>query len=130
MRFRPITLVATLALIAGCASMSTGNSDRQRRSSDTITRAELEELGNYSAFDVVRRIRMQWLQPRGGRSIRGGDTLPSLFIDRRRQGVIAELRDIPADDVESMRFISASDATTQYGTGFPYGIIEVSMRRR
>ena len=40
-----------------------------------------------------------------------------------------ELALIPVSDVESIRRVSASDATTRFGTGFPAGAIEVRTRR-
>jgi len=33
------------------------------------------------------------------------------------------------DDIETMRYLSASDATIRYGTGYIGGVIEVTMRR-
>jgi len=32
-------------------------------------------------------------------------------------------------NIETMRYLSAADATTKYGTGFPGGVIEVTTRR-
>jgi hypothetical protein len=32
-------------------------------------------------------------------------------------------------NIETMRYLSAPDATTKYGTGFPGGAIEVTTRR-
>ncbi len=54
--------------------------------------------------------------------------MPVVFVDRSRRGEIRELELIAADDVERIRYISARDATTRYGTGYPGGIIEVISR--
>jgi len=32
-------------------------------------------------------------------------------------------------NIETMRLLSAPDATTKYGTGYPGGVIEVTTRR-
>jgi hypothetical protein len=34
-----------------------------------------------------------------------------------------------ADNIETMRYLSPSDATTRYGTGYAGGVIEVTLRR-
>ena len=44
------------------------------------------------------------------------------------RGQLGELRAFDADDVENMRYLSAPDATTKYGTGYLGGVLEVSMR--
>jgi hypothetical protein len=44
------------------------------------------------------------------------------------RGELSELRQFSVDDIETMRYLSATDATTKYGTGYPGGVIEVSMR--
>jgi hypothetical protein len=42
---------------------------------------------------------------------------------------LSQLRTLSVDQIEQMEFVSASDATTRYGTGHPSGIIEVTTRR-
>jgi hypothetical protein len=33
------------------------------------------------------------------------------------------------DTIEEIRYVSGSDATTRFGTGYPAGIIEIILRR-
>jgi hypothetical protein len=49
-------------------------------------------------------------------------------VDRARFGELDVLRNIAVQDVESIRFIPARDATTLYGTGYGGGVIEVTTR--
>jgi hypothetical protein len=45
------------------------------------------------------------------------------------RGGLSALDGMEIREIEEIRFISASDATTRYGTGYPGGIIEVFTRR-
>jgi hypothetical protein len=51
-------------------------------------------------------------------------------IDGSIRGELDELRSLNTDSIESMQFLSATDATTKYGTGYFGGVIEVTTRRR
>jgi hypothetical protein len=51
-------------------------------------------------------------------------------VDRSTRGDLGELRSIAVDDIETMRFLSPSDAATNYGIGYPGGVIEVTTRGR
>jgi len=42
-------------------------------------------------------------------------------------GGLDELRQFIPGNIETVRYVSAADATTKYGTGYPGGVIEVSM---
>lgn len=136
---RPLgaSLLAVTILLSACASGSgsTGTesgteSGPRRQSGNIITRAELEPLASFSAFDAVRRLRPRWLQSRGSSRVTGEALLPGLIVDRSPRGGIERLRDISAENVESIRFVPARDATTLYGTGYAGGLIEVTTRSR
>ena len=51
------------------------------------------------------------------------------FRDGRPFGALDSLHQIGAETIDVIRFHSASDATTRFGTGYPAGIIEVITRR-
>ncbi|MGI9627289.1 MAG: hypothetical protein ACR2QM_10675 [Longimicrobiales bacterium] len=125
---RAMALLLTLGLSAGaaaCASGGGGGSDSgPRRSANRITMDELAANQSEDALTAVRRLRPRWLQPRGG------SNLPVVFLDGARMGLPDSLRSISVADVDSMTFLSPSDATTRYGTNFPGGAIEVRSRTR
>jgi hypothetical protein len=123
---RKVLVIALLATaMAGCGPARTTT----RVSPNLITREQLAGLEAISAFDAIQRLRPTWLQTRGPTSLSSGPTLPRVHINQSRSGTIDELRTIPVTEVESMQFKSASDATTEYGTGYPGGVIEVATRR-
>lgn len=129
-RRRPVRtygVLAGFALLAlashGCASAS--GEGTIRRSGNVISAEELQEAAvGGDAFRVVERLRPGWLRVRSGI---GGAVI---FLNGQRYGEMDSLRTIPAGDLESARLLSAADATTLYGTGYPAGIIDLRTRRR
>lgn len=129
--FAAAILLSACASGSGSADPESGVAARPRRQSGTIiTREELAPLSSFSAFDAIRRLRPRWLQSRGSRNVTGEALLPGLIVDRSPQRGIDHLRDMSAENIESIRFISARDATTLYGTGYAGGLIEVTTRSR
>lgn len=119
-----ILLFIACTLIA-CASSGA----RPSRNSDLITAEEIEAASVSNAYDAVARLRPAFLRGRGQSSIQTpGSDLPIVYVNGLRTGTIDHLRNIPAQDVQTIRFISATDATTRYGTGHTGGIIEVTTR--
>ncbi|GMR12662.1 MAG: hypothetical protein BMS9Abin29_0853 [Gemmatimonadota bacterium] len=129
MRRLPCVVVAlSVVFSAACAPGPPGEGRRGSRGSGSITREELASLSQFSAFDVVRRLRPQWLHRRGTVNLDRNRQLPVVFVDRTERGDIRELERIPADDVERISYLSARDATTRFGTGYTRGVIEVISR--
>ncbi len=118
-----LSLLALVILGSACASSGQPGQSRPRRDRNLITAEELSELSVSSAYEAVRRLRPGWLQARG----RSG--LPVVYRNNTRWGGDPRsLENIRIDDVSEMRFLSASDATTRYGTGFTGGVILVVTR--
>jgi len=112
-------LVFGFALACASGGQSSG---RTLASRDVITAQEVADasLSTQSAYEVVQRLRPRWLRPRGG--------VPAIVINNVPSGDLERLRSISGADVSEMRYISAQDATTRWGTGFVGGAIEVIMR--
>ena len=122
-RTRFLSLLAVVILGSACASSGQPGQSRPRRSSNLITAEELSELSVSSAYEAVQRLRPAWLQARG----RSG--LPVVYRNNTRWGSDPRsLESIQIDVIREMRFLSASDATTRYGTGFTGGVILVVTR--
>ena len=123
-----VVIAMSVVLSVACASGPPGVRSGGSGGSGTITREQLAELGQFSALQVVRRLRPQWLRTRGAANFDGAQLTPVVFVDFSPRGGIRELEHISSDDVERINFMSARDATTRYGTGYPGGIIEVISR--
>ena len=119
------TMVFALALafgLVGCASAGGGGSRPAGSSTTRIVRAELAELPEMDAFQAIERLRPRWLQSRAGDSVQ-------LYVDGSRRSNVRDLQSMRINDVEQMEYMSASDATTRYGTGHAGGAVLVTTRR-
>ena len=157
MSFRRCTSVVLALVVSACASSPDtplgGNVETAaaatRGNLNLIVRAELEEAAGRTAWQVVESLRGRWLQPvrvssisvdaagaRDGRvpligdSEYSGPVFARVVVDRTPRGELQELRFMVVDNIETMRRLSASEATTRYGTGNTGGVIEVTTRGR
>lgn len=165
--------VATLIGVAPAGGQQT--SSPARRDRKVITSEEIEEAKETNAFDVVQKLRPEFLRrmaqrptlgaggtavgaggrsygatPSGGAAAGagggggGGDSpLPApdggynqpnpqptaaVFVDGTEMGGLDELRQIPTNTIEEIRYLTGSDAGMKYGPRFPAGVIEVKLK--
>ena len=109
-----------------------------RRDANLITADELIEVSDRSVFEAIQILRPGWLRKSGF-----AQELPGLIIDNQRYtstcprgpacnavdefGILQTMR---PDEVETLTLLSASDASTRWGTGYPVGAIVVRTRGR
>ena len=118
---RALMLVLALVLtVSACAAAPAGSS----RNTSVLTREEIIEADRMTALDLVQSERPQWLNRRGSRSV-SGETGIAVYLDGTRLGGTDALRDIPAINVERMRFYSEREAQFRWGVGHLHGAIEV-----
>lgn len=122
----PLTCVG---LVVGCAS---GGQSASGAGSDlaSISQEELSELSNATVLAAVRRLRPRWLQARGSSSSSLGLPQVAVVLDGFNAGGANVLGQLMVTEVERIEYLSASDATTRYGTGFAGGAIVVTRRVR
>lgn len=127
MRTLALSLVAVLSL-GGCAS-SGASTSYEGSSPDVIGPEEVrgEETRSSTAYDLVQRQRPSWMRARGS-SFSGDRPLPRVIVDGSDYGPMNALRDFRVSDIEQLRYMSASDATTRYGTGYGGGAILIDTR--
>ena len=136
MSFRRCASVVLALVVSACASSPdtplgeefATSAAASRGTSRLIVRAQLEQFEGWSAWRAVETFNRLWLQPRGG-SLISGPSYARVVVDGTVRRELAELYRMSIDDIETMRYLSASDATTRYGTGYPGGVIEVTTRR-
>ena len=100
-----------------------------RRSANLISRDELDAFPGQTARQVLERVRPAWLRTARGVTITSGRVYAQVLIDGLRSDFEA-LTSLNSVEIEDMRYLSPTDATTRYGTGFMGGAIEVRTRRR
>jgi hypothetical protein len=121
-RFLVVMSALTFALI-GCASGGGGSDGTPRGNSNRIVESELATLETQDAYTAIQRLRPQWLRSRSGAA-------PVVIMDGTRQQVgLSILRSIRTSELQELRYLSASDATTRYGTGFDGGAILLTTKR-
>lgn len=116
-----VRLLLLVSLVA-CATTSAATSG----SSDVLTRTEIRGARASNAYEALQQLRPQFLRSRGRQSIREPAAgYPVVYINDVRYGDIGSLRTIGVEEIDEIRFISAADATTRWGTGHAGGVIQV-----
>ena len=88
-----------------------------------ITAAEAMEFADGSIYEAILRLRPQWLRRTGFR-----DDRPAVFVDNQPDE-LQILETMRPNEIHTLQFISPTDATIRFGTGYPSGVIEVQTRR-
>jgi hypothetical protein len=95
-----------------------------------LTGEQVRETNVGNLYDALRRLRPQWLRPRGSASIVSPEsTEPVVYVSGIRRGEPRTLQNVNVDQVSSVQFIDARDATTRFGTGHGGGVILVDVDR-
>lgn len=138
---RRVLLCAALPfLVAACASSGSAGGGG---GGSTITAEEIAAVdGAQNAYDVVQRLRPRFLRSRGTSSMRsagpegtsaaaptGSQFTAVVYVDGVRMGGPEALRNVPSTILQSITYVSGTDATTRYGTGHGGGVIEVVTKR-
>jgi hypothetical protein len=130
---RRCSLFALALILTSCSSTprplgERASANAPRGNADLIVRAELDTYSGQGAREVVERLRPNWLRGRGTSS-RAGPSSVRVVVDGTSRRELQDLNFIRSDEIESIRRLSAADATTEYGTGFLDGALEVATRR-
>lgn len=127
-RHRPILALCLALLLGGAAACASAGSASSMSDPNKITAAELEASDQLDILTVIQRIRPRWLQARGSATF-GGQVGATVLVNDMQQGGTGVLRNIRVVDVLEVEYLSASDATTRYGTNMAGGAILVTLKR-
>ena len=108
-----------LTLVGGLSCASTGEGSTTSRGRGDITQEELQATSVDDAMEAISLLRPQWM--------RGRSAGATIVIDGQRSSR-DRLATIPVGSIVRIQFMSASDATTRFGTGFFDGAIVVTLR--
>jgi len=99
--------------------------------SQLITEDEVEASRASTAYDVIQRLRANFLSYRGETSFDKSRSAPypTVYVDGQEFGPIASLRNLPASQIGAIRLYRSWEATTKFGTGNMGGVIAVTTRR-
>lgn len=108
---------------------------QERRSTNVITAAELQNSSASNLYQAVQVLRPQWLRSRGPTSLGGtartggeGSQL-MVYMDNTRYGNVQSLQSLSLQGVIELRYLDASEATNRFGTGHAMGAIVIKQMR-
>ena len=130
---RRLIAAAVLSLAAGCASA--GASSPARQNQNVISSEEITASSATTAYEVIQKLRPNFLRTRGavhGAPVNGANNIEAVdlvvYLNENRLGGSEQLRQIPTTDIREIRYFSASEATTKWGTGHSAGAIQIVSR--
>ena len=122
------TAPALAMVLAACASSGARTAPRER---NVISAEEIATLTVMDAYEVVEKLRPEFLRARGVGSLRSRQPdLPVVYVDGVRVGGLNELRRVPRTLLAEIGYLHAADATTRYGIDHVGGAILVLTNRR
>jgi outer membrane cobalamin receptor len=117
------------AVVVACATPPPG--PRTMQESQLITEEEVERSRAPTAFEVIQKLRANFLSYRGETSLNRNNSqpYPIVYVDGQEFGPIGSLRNIPASQVSTIRLYRSWEATTKFGTGNMGGVIAITTRK-
>jgi hypothetical protein len=125
---RIILALAVTIVVAGCGNNPSPNRDLGLRNRSVLTADEIQmqKGGAWTAYDVIARLRPEYLRSRGASSLRNTTPVTAVvYLDEMRYGTINALKQMSADQIWRIEYINAADATTRFGTDHLGGAILV-----
>jgi hypothetical protein len=120
--------VLIAALLAACVSATAAHGPR-RDVRNVLAADEIELSHAGTLHEAIQLLRPQFLFSRGRTSLRTpNNQLPVVIVNSVPQASFESLRAISARDVQYVRFLTAPEATTRFGTGYMGGVIEVVLK--
>ena len=127
---RLLMLVALSSIALQACAHSPPSTFRRSYEAHVISEAEIIEADVASAYDVIRKLRANFLTYRGRTNFRGSSASePRVYVDDQPYGGVSSLRSIRAGQVAEIRLYRSWEATTKFGTGNMDGVIAVTTRR-
>lgn len=120
-----VLLLFTTCLVAGCAGATTQG--LSGRANDTqLTRSELAATNAGNLYDAITKLRPQWLSSRGATSVTDASpTGVDVYMNGTFLGKADYLRDVRLQDVSSVTYWDAGQASARFGMGHSRGVIEI-----
>jgi len=124
------TSVRAALIGAGALLVMASEASAQRRNRNVITRAEIEEsaLKEGDIHAVIRALRPHMLvEPKGTRTLGGGAVGGiAVYIDRVRMEGVENLKNLPALQVNEVRYLDPARSQNEYGITANSGAIVIT----
>ena len=129
-----LLLLAALAVPAALQAQDTARpaaktAAKLRRDPDLISQLEIAAAGDaQTAFEIVKRLRPNWLNVRGPSSINLPTPDVVIYVNGVRRGGPDTLKDLPITGLNEIRHLRGTEATQRFGLGHENGAILVTIR--
>ena len=124
-------LVLGMAFVfaAACSHSRLGPGDTYN--SQVITEDEIEASHASNAYEVIHKLRANFLTDRGqtGISRTAANSYPTVYVDDQEFGPISTLSTIPASQIAMIRLYRVSEANQKYGSHNLTGVIAITTKR-
>lgn len=129
MRTFSIFLILIALGFTSCASSKSGpGAKKARYDRNFIAYEDIIANPATNAYDLIRSLRIHWLQGRGTKSFRNpGASLPMVYVNNSRHGNIETLSSVSTTNIKSIKFLNASDATIRFGLNHTGGAILITI---
>jgi hypothetical protein len=120
-----------LALLALSLAACTHASNKPSGGKDNeITEEEIEASGAITAYEVIQKLRRNFLTDRGKTTILGNSpSKPTVILDGVPYGEVLSLRSISARQVAAIKLYRAWESQQKFGNGYVGGVIEVTTKK-
>lgn len=121
-------LLGILLLVAvACVHPGTASGSNRK----VITEDEILSTNATTAYDVIARLRAEYLRNRGPTSlVLPSHAEPVVFVNEQLYGSIELLKQVRSSDLAEIRFYDGTDAVTKFGSQYSGGVIQLVTRGR
>jgi hypothetical protein len=127
---------AVLLLSAACASGAPSDTSPSPAPSNRamITEAEIPMTGTETAFDLIRRLRPEYLRVKPTQTYTGARSPeappPTVIQNGQRFGNPDDLKAISASSLSMVRYYNIEEGKRKFGMQYGGGVIEIAYRTR
>jgi hypothetical protein len=129
--FRRVLASLLVALAAACATVAAPENPISSNRS-VITDAEIPTTGTESAFDLIQRLRPEYLRAKPTQTYTGATSTvappPSVVLNGQRIGELAYLRQVSAPTLSMIRYYNIEEGKRKFGMQYGGGVIEIKYR--
>jgi hypothetical protein len=118
-----------LAMVVGCSHPQLGPGEMYN--SQVITEDEIVASRGSNAYEVIHKLRSNFLTNRGETSLNRGQSnpYPTVYVDDQEFGPISTLSSIPAAQITMIQLYRVSEANAKYGSHNLSGVISITTRK-
>ena len=118
-----------LVLMAAAACHPHAGVEQGPAASNVITFDEIAAANASNVYDLIVRIRPEYLRDRGAVSILTKKRArATVFLNDQEYGELETMRNFPVDRIGEVHYFSGSDAVARFGSQYGGGVIQLISR--